>query len=255
MTGHGADGGAGPTALTDREVRPRAGDGGRRGHRRARTVAVVSAVLILVLAVVAAILVWGTSVFAVRHVTVRGARTVSATQVVQLADIRPGTRLTAVDDSAVRARIRAAFPAVASVRIGRNWPSGIELRLTERTPVAVVGKAGDYRLIDGGGNVYGHVSTRPRGLTLVTLDRPGPSDARTRAALQVIQAMPAALRAKVASVAAPRPDAITLTLTDKRTVAWGGAEQSATKGAALLPLLSRPAKHFDLSAGDTVVLR
>jgi cell division protein FtsQ len=48
---------------------------------------------------------------------------------------------------------------------------------------------------------------------------------------------------------------VVLLLSDGRSVVWGGPSGSATKGAAVLALLSRPGTVFDVSGEGVVVVR
>jgi cell division protein FtsQ len=68
-------------------------------------------------------------------------------------------------------------------------------------------------------------------------------------------ALPEPLRAQVTTVQAPSPQAVVLLLADGRSVVWGGPSGSATKGAAVLALLSRPGTVFDVSGEGVVVVR
>jgi cell division protein FtsQ len=56
-------------------------------------------------------------------------------------------------------------------------------------------------------------------------------------------------------VRAPTPEQVTLLLTDKRTVFWGGAEDSAQKAVVLAALLGRPGSYFDVSTPAVVSVR
>jgi cell division protein FtsQ len=84
---------------------------------------------------------------------------------------------------------------------------------------------------------------------------PAPDRASTRAAMQVLAALPAPLRARVASVAAPAPDAVTLHLRGGRTVVWGSAANSARKALVAAVLLRRAGRTVDVSAPGIAVLR
>ena len=94
------------------------------------------------------------------------------------------------------------------------------------------------------------------------LASPGPGDRATMAALAAVEAMSTDLRKRVASVAVPSAEDITLTLTDGTVVQWGGPEESDRKGSALAATLEQladekldPAKTIDVSTPEAVVLR
>ena len=67
--------------------------------------------------------------------------------------------------------------------------------------------------------------------------------------------MPPRLLAVVGTVRAATPEQVTLTLTDGRTVFWGGGEDSAAKASVLGALLSRPGRHYDVSTPSVVTVR
>ncbi len=83
---------------------------------------------------------------------------------------------------------------------------------------------------------------------------PGPGDASTGAALTSVTALPSALLAEVASVAAPTPESVTLTLRDGRTVIWGDAADGQTKAEVLPALLRQPGTRYDISTPTAVTV-
>jgi cell division protein FtsQ len=213
----------------------------------------------LLVAGVAAWLVLASPVFAVRTVQVDGEARLSAEQVVQVAGIAEGTPLARVDTAAAAARV-AALPQVASVEVTRGWPRTVVVTLAERVPVAVVTDGGTRRLVDAGGVVFETITgTPPDGVVPLDVPDPGPEDAATTAALGALTALPPDVRDQVAATS---PDAVTLTLTDGRSVLWGSAAQTDRKAEVLGALLDQidagtldPAGTLDVSTPDSVVLR
>ena len=220
----------------------------------------------VVAAVVAlGVLVWlllGSPVLGVRTVQVDGVRSLAADQVRETAGIEPGTPLLRVDVDAARARV-ARLPQVASVVVTRGWPHTVVVTVTERVPVAVVGKAGQRTLVDADGVLFDTITGNPpAGVVPIDVASPGPGDKATMAALAAVEGLSRDLRTKVASIAARTPDEITLTLTDGTVVEWGGPEQSDRKGRALEAVLGQladgkldPATTIDVSTPQDVVLR
>ena len=224
----------------------------RRRWSRLRTL-----LLVLGLAALAALAGWvffGTGVFGVSTVTVTGTSRVSVAQVADLAAIRSGTPLARVDTSAVAARV-STLPAVAAVDVRRDWPRAIRVVVHERVPAAVRAQGTGYVLVDRGGVVFDTVERKPDGLPVVS----APVDAGApalKAALDVLEAVPDDVRAKVRSVRAADVDDVTLRLTRGRTVVWGSTERSERKGAVLAVLMTR--KHadvIDVSTPDAPVTR
>jgi cell division protein FtsQ len=206
----------------------------------------------VVVAAAAVYVVGFTGVLGLRHVTVTGVRALSAEQVRSAAGVPAGRPLARVDTGAVAEHVRA-LPGVERVAVARSWPGTLRITITERHGVAVVNRDGAYWLVDPDGVAFQRVAARPR-LPLLDL-AVGPDSPTARAALAAVTALPPRLLAAVASVAAPTPEQVTLTLADRRTVFWGGGEDSAAKAAVLGALLSRPGTHYDVSTPSVVTVR
>lgn len=201
-------------------------------------------------------------VLGVTSVRVDGVTSLPADQVREAAGIAPGTPLLRVDVAAARARI-ARLPQVAKVEVTRGWPHTVVVTVVQRVPVAVVGEPGQRTLVDAHGVLFDTITgAPPAGVVPLDLASPGPGDRATMAALAAVEAMSTDLRKRVASVAVPSAEDITLTLTDGTVVQWGGPEESDRKGSALAATLEQladekldPAKTIDVSTPEAVVLR
>lgn len=209
-------------------------------------------VLALVLGV-GAWLVYGTSVFDVRTISVTGAKTLDPAAVISASGISRGSALVRVDSAAVRSRLLSGLPVLSGVSVSLSWPHTVSIAVDERVAVAIVGPG--YREIDRTGVVFRTVSSRPAGLPLLSLKNPGPRDPSTLAALTVSAALSPALRSQLVQISAPTPAAVTLQLTGGRTVVWGDASQSAQKAAVLAVLLRQKGKKYDVSAPSVVTVR
>jgi cell division protein FtsQ len=215
---------------------------------------VLAVLAVLVVVIGAAVYVVGfTGVLGVRHVTVVGVRALSADQVRAAAAVPAGRPLARLDTGAVAAHVRA-LPGVERAAVTRSWPGTLRITVTERRGVAVVTREHAYWLVDPDGVVFQRLPARPK-LPLLTVPDVGPGSATAAAALAAVTALPPRLLGGVATVQAPTPEQVTLTLTDKRTIFWGGAEESAAKAAVLAALLSRPGTHFDVSTPSVVTVR
>lgn len=225
-----------------------------RRHRWRSAAPYVAVLTGVALLGVAALLVYGTGVFAVRAVEVTGARIVSAEQVRERAEVPLGAPLARVDLEAVRARV-AAMPTVESVRVDRSWPGTVRVAVRERAPAAAVARAGRFTLVDRDGVLYRTVPALPRGVPLLTVRSPGPGDRATRAALTVLAALGPALRGRLVSVAAPTAEQVTLVLERGRSVFWGDAGDSDRKVVVATALLERPGTRIDVSAPGVVTVK
>ncbi len=190
----------------------------------------------------------------VERVAVTGTVRTTPEQVLEAAAVAPGTPLARVDAAGVRERVGALDP-VARVEVERGWPSVLRLRVVERTPVVGFLTAGRYVLLDGDAVPFAREPRLPAGTVRLQVPRPGADDPATRASLQVLQALPASLRARTAIVRASSPEAVTLLLKDGRQVVWGGPGRTADKAAAAEALLRLPGTVYDVSSPEVVTRR
>ncbi|GIJ58408.1 cell division protein FtsQ/DivIB [Virgisporangium aurantiacum] len=228
-----------------------------RRHRLRRAAPLLTAAVVVGLVGIGAAVVWFTPVVAVEEVRVTGASLVSVDAVRAAAAVPVGRSLARVDVGAVHRRV-AALPPVGHVSVGRELPGTVTIRVTERTPAAVVERSGSdpgLWLIDASGVVYAKAESRPAGLALVRIPAPSRDDPTTRAALTVLRALPPELLRPMAVLAADAPARIRLELTDGRTVIWGDATENAEKVRVVLVLLTKPGRTIDVSAPSLVTVR
>jgi cell division protein FtsQ len=223
-------------------------------RRRAARPWLVGAVALLLGA-----LVWGaayhTPLLGVSTIEVRGNTMVSVDEVRAAAAVPDGTPLASLDLAEVARRVGSLMPIGRAV-VTRDWPSTLVIVVTERTPAAAIARADKrYDLVDASGVVYRTVGSRPAGLPLVKLDRPGPDDPSTRAALLVVAALTAELRGQLVRLVADAPTRIRLDLANNRQIIWGDATDSPIKARAATSLLPRPGSVIDVSAPLFVTVR
>jgi cell division protein FtsQ len=163
-------------------------------------------------------------------------------------DVPIDTPLVSIDLEAVR-KAALGVPEVATASVSRQWPHGLMIVVTQRTPAAVTSANGALWLLDATGSAYLRVDTGhvPAGLLPVELATPGPGDRATMAALSVIGELPGGIRSMVVSVTARSPYAVTLALRDGRTVIWGSPDQGPQKAQILPAVLAQPGKTYNIS--------
>lgn len=222
-----------------------------RRWSRLRTFLVV--LMLVALAGAAGWVFLGTSLFGVSSVQVAGTDRVTPAQVLGEAAIDKGTSLARLDTAAVAARV-ARLPAVRQVDVQRSWPRSVAIVVHERVPAAVRVRGPGFVLVDRSGVAFAQVAHRPRDLPLVTAPI-GAGASAMRAALDVLDSVPAPVRDEVRTVRAATPDDVRLSLTKGRTVLWGTTERGARKGSVLVVLLSRKATVYDVSAPDAPTTR
>lgn len=112
------------------------------------------ALVALILVVMAAA--WWWQFFRVAHVTVEGSQRYSSSVVTSQVDKELASHplwhnLTILDTRALRRDILATQPQLADVAIRRQWPSRLDLVVTERQPNLIWSTAGKSYLLDGQG--------------------------------------------------------------------------------------------------------
>ena len=231
------------TGLLDRAAAPLA------PARRRRVLPVLAGVLVLVVAL--GWLVGFSSVLGVRTVTVSGEQRLSAAAIEQAAAIRRGAALARLDTGAIRERI-SALPAVRSVSVRTSYPSTVRIAVTERVAVGYRSSAEGVVLVDPSDIQFATQRHAPAGLPQLELTG---DQARSSAAAAVAGALPASFARVVSRISAPTPQTVTLTLSDGRTVLWGGTDRSAEKAALVPVLVHQPGQYFDVSDPSAVISR
>lgn len=201
-----------------------------------------------VVAVALGLVLYFTPVMSARNVAVSGLAAVPQEQVLAAAAVAPGTPLLQVDTDAVAERV-ATIRRIATARVQREYPSTLRITVVERVPVVVKDYPDGPHLFDRDGVDF---ATEPPPPTLPYLDadNPGPTDPATKAALEVMLALPPDVVAQVGRIAAPSVASIALTLTDGRVVVWGTNDRTDEKALKLAALLTQPGHTYDVSSPD-----
>ena len=202
---------------------------------------------------VAAVVVWAvgfSSLLGVSTISVTGNKLLSIEQIRDAAGIRNGTPLVRVDTAAAERRIEA-LPAVRSARVSTSYPSSVSITVVERVGVGYRNTAAGIVIVDGDDVPFRQVSSAPR---LPLLVEAGNDDA-DRAIATVASALSPGVIRLVAKISAPTSESVTLSLSDGRTVLWGGTDHSVDKGRLLNVLVKQPGTYFDISDPGTVISR
>lgn len=194
----------------------------------------------------------GTSLLDARSVQVLGTRELPADVVRTVAAVPLGTSMLWLDTQAIANRV-AALPRVANVQVRCGVDGAVQIQVTERTPMAILRRGNAVHLVDITGTDFAVVPAPPPGLPELQVQRAGPRDAATLAALTVLSGLPEWLRVQVRWISAKSPADVVLRLDDgrkgrERKVRWGGVEQGGSKAAVLGPLLSQPGEIYDVSS-------
>lgn len=213
-----------------------------RGRKRLRVVVVLGVVAVVV---VGGLVVLHSPLLSARHVRVIGASRTSRAAVLRasglgahppLVDVSPGAAASAVE----------ALPWVASATVTRQWPDSATVRLTERVPVAAVGRgASASALVDGTGRVLEWSATPAAadGLAVlqlsVSVGRPGTTLPPAAApGLAVATALAAAAVPGVQTVTVSGPGDVTVGLAHGVQVLFGRARNLSSEVGALASVLA-----------------
>jgi len=193
-------------------------------------------------------------ILGVRTVQVRGAHSVTVTDIEAAAKVPHGRPLVRVDAAAVQRRVeRLARVASASVRV--SFPSTVVITVTERLAAGYLSDGSTITLVDRTGRQFQRVRKAPNLPQLIASGAAAYDPATVRALATVAGAVTPKLRKVVTAVTGDDPDHIRLLLRDGRVAIWGTAEASARKVVVLTALLRRAGQSFDVSDPALVVVR
>jgi len=235
---------------------------GERRHRLRRRLLVVA----LVVSVLAALYgVTRTAALDVDTVTVSGNQQTDANALRQAAGIRIGDRLTDLDLARAEASMRE-LPWVRDAVAERSWKGTVELRVTERAPVAALVVPGtaapSWVLVDADRRVLAPLATAPTELPVVegvAPVAPGQQlDPAVRDALTVAQALTPGLRSRVGAVRSVEGSSVDLTVRPAGIVHLGPVDQLPAKIQSLQTVFGQVDLHclatVDVRVPDAPVL-
>lgn len=221
----------------------------RLGKRTVRGLKVLTWLIVLtIVSVGLGLILYFTPLMSARAIVVTGTGAVTREEAVDTAKVTLGTPLLQIDTDQVADRV-AGIRRVASARVQREYPSTLRITIVERVPVVVKDFPDGPHLFDRDGVDFA-TAPPPPGLAYIDVDKPGPSDPPTMAALQVMTALNPEVVGQVSRIAAPSIASITLTLTDGRTVVWGTTDRTEEKAEKLSALLTQPGQTYDVSSPD-----
>jgi cell division protein FtsQ len=205
------------------------------GRRRLRWVIAGAAAALLV---VGGYSLTQSPVLDVDRIEVGGTARTTRTEIREASGIAADAPMVSLDDGAVARRIEA-LPWVERATVTRSWPGTVRIRVTERTPVAIVGSGAAAVVVDDAGRALGPAGDLD--LPVVGGDPVEAGDqlaAVPRWVVATIAELPDELRAEVAAASAT-PSGLRLTLVDDIEVRWGDASQGSAKADALGVLLEQ----------------
>jgi cell division protein FtsQ len=182
------------------------------------------------------------SLFALRHLEIRGTAHRSAADVRALADVPLGANVAWLDTSAVVDRLERD-PWIASATVTRSLPWSLRITVTERRPVAVLAGVtglGRGQLLAADGTLLG-TAGEARRLPTVTLPPAAPATLGLPGeggAVRILTALSPSVRHRVRQLDVGVGGTVTAVLRGGTTVAFGPAVDVEAKARMLRRLLA-----------------
>lgn len=221
---------------------------GRQKRRKRATLSIAACFGVLV---VLAALTPFTPVMPMRGINVHGNHVLSDEHVQALADIAPDTPMGRVDVHRAAQNI-AADPWVEEVTVSRDWPSSVDVAITEHVAVAFIAQDDGTHLIDAGGNDFLIAEPPPQAIELVGAPL---GDAEEMAGVVDIAAsISERARNEIAAIEVSAQNNV-LRTNDGRTVVWGASEDNQNKSYALEAVLQMEGTEFNISNPQLVTSR
>ncbi|MEC5192332.1 MULTISPECIES: cell division protein FtsQ/DivIB [unclassified Arthrobacter] len=180
-------------------------------------------------------------VLALTTVSVEGTNMLTPDQVKTALAPLQGKPLPQISDDDVTALLQPLVQ-VKEVTTEARPPSTLQVKVTERVPVALVKQGQTYQMVDVDG-VRLSDAADPASTRLPVIDGGNgtlPKDL-FRATTEVLGALPAEVLSRLASASASSVDAVELKLVDGQTIVWGNAGEKELKARVLQALLKAPA--------------
>ena len=212
------------------------------GRRRLRWVIIGAAV---VLVVVTALALLGSSLFAVRNISVSGARHISPELLDRVKADLEGKPVLLVDEQAVQRQLEAD-PWVRRARVSSDFPHDLSIEIVERVPLATyAGPDGRFRIVDVEGNVVAVESNRPVEFMLIAGSGPDVESGANAGqgityASQLVEALSPAVRSRTQAVVVSERNELTLLFQNTATVVLGGPSDLLDKLIRLEAVLQSP---------------
>lgn len=225
-------------------------------RRRAILVSVISSFTALVLLMLAAMY---TPMLAVENIRITGTSRLKVAELQAALKSQLGTPLPMVNSDKIAEELRP-FALIESYSITSRPPHGLVIRITERSPIAVVAVGGTEFLYDPAGVRIGKATSSDE-YPVIAINGDPATSAEYALAIDVLLALPATLLPRVYSIDAKTKDNVTMELRGNagQRIVWGDSSRSALKSKVLAALIRNYKKSdrvtFDVSSPTAPVVR
>ena len=196
--------------------------------------------------------------FAVQEIDVQGTSRLDPAEIQEALRDQTGRALPQVDRDEIHAKL-TSFPDIESYTVQSRPPHTLEVRIVERTPVAVVQTDAGYTTVDAAGVALATSEEKPKDLPLATVEAGLSSDAFA-AVGQVLRALPEDLASRVTEIHATSREDVTFTLPDGDgvTIVWGSPGDTTEKvqvlRAAFTATPPENVTSYDVSSAGVLVV-
>ncbi|CAB4612630.1 MAG: FtsQ-type POTRA domain-containing protein [Actinobacteria bacterium] len=235
----------------------RLGDSAVSLNKRVWGWAAVSSFVLLMALILAAVY---SPLLAIERLSVRGEKLVSEKEIKAALKGQIGKPLPQVNDDEIAKSLKR-FPLIESFSVISAPPHTLIIKVTERTPIAVVWVDGyGYAFFDPAGVRVGRADNRSKLPTLEISGTPGKSPS-FKAAIEVLLALPAELLPRISTMTAKSKDDVSFRLRGYagQKVIWGDPSQAVLKSKVLAALIENQSKNdrvtYDVSSPQTPVVR
>lgn len=242
-----------PMAAAHRKFQDRAKAARRRPWRL-----LVALAAIVVAAAGVVYLFWFSPAFVVEEVRVEHAAGPEVSpelgeRALELAAVPTQVPLARVDTAGSAERVLSDL-RVEQVQVRRDWPRGIVIEVTPRTPAAVVMQGGTPTgLADADGLIFDEVDAPPEGLVQVRVSGGEVDPREVAGAVAVHQELPEELAAQVPRLTVARGGVLRFPL-GGATVIWGPPTATADKAVVLTALLEQDSIDINDSEGPPLTI-
>jgi cell division protein FtsQ len=225
-------------------------------RRRAILLSVISSFTALVLLMLASMY---TPMLAVETIRITGTDRLKVAELQAALKSQLGTPLPMVSSDKIAEELKP-FALIESYSITSRPPHSLVIRITERSPIAIVSVGGTEYLYDPAGVKIGKASSSDEYPTININGDPA-SSAEYALAIDVLLALPASLLPRVYSIDAKTKDNVTMELRGNagQRIVWGDSSRSALKSKVLAALIRNYKKSdrvtFDVSSPTAPVVR
>ncbi|WP_288292247.1 cell division protein FtsQ/DivIB [uncultured Varibaculum sp.] len=204
--------------------------------------------LIVVIIVALGYLFWLSPVFAYdpdKTRIVGASAQVSAQQVKEELSSYAGKPLMRVPTGQIAATLQKENPWIKEIGVSREFPRGMVVHLTLRSPVA---KTAQGSLVDLEGNVFPAKGFEVSNLvTIASSCRANDNRDCLKSAASVVESLPPEIKKKTKQAQAARPENIELQLKSGQKVIWGASTDNQKKAQVLSVLLQRGGSVYNVT--------